>query len=60
MIHSMKIPRQTTGWKEQQNLFHRTLPATNEGPISATAIDWHLKLIETEHHVGHVNHKSLK
>ena len=31
-----------TGWKDQQTLFHRTLPATTRGATSTTAVDWHL------------------
>ena len=47
-----KTPRQTTGWKDGQTLFHRILPATARGLASTTAVDWHLKVKDKEYNVG--------
>ena len=39
-------------WKDRQNLFHRTHPATAGGPANTTAVDWHSKVKDIEHNVG--------
>ena len=35
--------------KDGQSLFYRTLLATAGGPKSTTAVDWHLKVKDTEY-----------
>ena len=44
MIKFQKIPRQTAGQKDGQNLFQRILKATAGGLASTTAVDWQLKV----------------
>ena len=48
----MKTPQWTTGWKNGQTLFHRTLPAAASGPTNTTAVDWHLKVKDIKCNVG--------
>ena len=50
--HSKKTPRQMSGGKDGQNIFHRILPATVRGLTSKTAVNWHLKVKDIEHNVG--------
>ena len=43
--------------KDRQTLFHKILPTTARGLISAaavnkTAVDWHLKVKDVEYNVG--------
>ena len=40
------------GQKNGQTLFHRIFLATTEGVTSTTALDWHLKVKDTEYDVG--------
>ena len=39
------------GWKDEETLLHRTLPATTRGPTSTTAVDWHLEVKDIEYDV---------
>ena len=41
-----------SGGKDGQTLFHRILPATALGLTSKTAVNWHLKVKDTEYNVG--------
>ena len=41
-----------SGGKDGQTLFHRILPATAMGLTSKTAVNWHLKVKDTEYNVG--------
>ena len=50
--NSKKTPRQTTGKKAGQTLFHRILPANTRGLTSTAAVDWHLKVKDIEYNVG--------
>ena len=43
MIQFKKTPRQISGGKDAQILFHGILPATARGLASKTAVNWHLK-----------------
>ena len=47
-----KTPRQMSGGKDGQILFHRILPATARGLTSKTAVNWHLKVKDIEYNVG--------
>ena len=38
--------------KDGQTLFYRILPATAMGLTSKTAVNWHLKVKDTEYNVG--------
>ena len=40
------------GDKDGQTLFYRILPATAMGLTSKTAVNWHLKVKDTEYNVG--------
>ena len=40
------------GWKDEETLFHRTLPATAVGPTSKTAVAWHLKGKDIQYNAG--------
>ena len=40
------------GQKDEQTLFHRTIPATAGSQTSAPAVDWHLKVKDIEYNVG--------
>ena len=40
------------GHIEGQTIFYRTPPTTAWGPTSKTAVDWHLKVENTECNVG--------
>ena len=50
------MERRAEGWREEQKdgqaLFYRTTPANTRGPTSTTAVDWHLKVKDTEYNVG--------
>ena len=50
--NSKKISRETEGQKYGQTLCYWTLLATARGPTSTTAVDWHLKIKDTEYDVG--------
>ena len=52
MNHFKKTPRQMSGGKDGQTLFHRILPATARGLTSKTAVNWHLKVKDIEYNVG--------
>ena len=52
MIQFQETIQQTAGWKDEQTLFHETIPATARSPMSATAVDWHLKVKDIEYDVG--------
>ena len=41
-----------TGQKDGQTLFHRTIPTTAKGLTSTAAVDWHLKVKDTEDNVS--------
>ena len=41
-----KTPRQTTGWKDGQTLFHKACPK------GTTTVDWRLKVKDTEYDVS--------
>ena len=41
-----------SGGKDGQTLFHRILPATALGLTSKTAVNWHLKVKDTEYNDG--------
>ena len=41
-----------SGGMDGQTLFHGILPATARGLASKTAINWHLKVKNTEYNVG--------
>ena len=42
----------TEGQKDGKTIFYRTPTATAWGPTSKTAVDWHLKVKNTESDVG--------
>ena len=46
------MERRTKGQKDRQTLFYRTLRATAGDPTCTTAVDWHLKVKDTEYDVG--------
>ena len=46
-----KTPRQMSGGKDGQTLFHRIIPATTMGLTSKTAKNWHLEVKYIEHKV---------
>ena len=52
MIQFKKTPRQISGGKDAQILFHGILPATARGLASKTAVNWHLKVKDIEYNVG--------
>ena len=41
-----------SGAKDEQTLFHRILTATTMGLTNKTAVNWHLKVKDTEYNVG--------
>ena len=41
----------TARQKDGQTLFHRSIPATTDGPTSTTAVDWYLKAKDIEQNV---------
>ena len=41
-----------SGGKDGQTLFHKIYPATAMGLTSKTAVNWHLKVKDTEYNVG--------
>ena len=47
-----KTPRQMSGGKDGQILFHRILPATARGLTTKTGVNWHLKVKDIEYNVG--------
>ena len=47
-----KTLRQMSGAKDEQTLFHRILTATIMGLTNKTALNWHLKVKDTEYNVG--------
>ena len=47
-----KTPKQISGGKDGQTLFHRIIPATALGLTSKTAKNWHLKVKDIVHNVG--------
>ena len=55
MSNFKKTPRQISGGKDGQTLFHGILPATARGLASKTAINWHLKVKNIEYNVGLTN-----
>ena len=55
MSNFKKTPRQISGGKDGQTLFHGILPATARDLASETAINWHLKVKNIEHNVGLTN-----
>ena len=50
--NSKKTPRQTTGQRDGQTLFHRIFLAIARGLTSTTAVDWHLKVKDIEYNIG--------
>ena len=55
MSNFKKTPRQISGGKDGQTLFHGILPATARDLASETAINWHLKVKNMEYNVGLTN-----
>ena len=55
MSNFKKTPRQISGGKDGQTLFHGILPATARDLASETAINWHLKVKNIEYNVGLTN-----
>ena len=45
-------PRQMSGGKDGETLFHGIFPATTRGLASKTAVNWHLKVKDIEYNVG--------
>ena len=52
MNHFKKTPRQMSGGKDGQTLFHRIYPATAMGLTSKTAVNWQLKINDIVKNVG--------
>ena len=52
MIQFQETPRQISGGKDGQTLFHRIVPATVMGLTRKTAVNWHLKVKNIEYNVG--------
>ena len=46
------MERRKNRWNDRQTLFYRAVLATMVGPTSTTAVDWHLKVKDTEYDVG--------
>ena len=60
MIQFQETPRQMSGGKDGQTLFHRILPATTMGLTSKTAVNWHLKVKDIEYNVGLTKSYSIR
>ena len=50
------MERRKNRWNNRQTLFYRAVLATMVGPTSTTAVDWHLKVRDTENDVGLPNY----
>ena len=51
-MNSKKTPRQVTGGKDGQTVFHRILLATVGGLTGTTAVDWNLKVKDIAYDVS--------
>ena len=51
-MNSKKTPKQVTGGKDGQTVFHRILLATVGGLTDITAVDWNLKVKDIAYDVS--------